>query len=157
MSHTTDRNDPDLHQENSASGQNKKYLILSEEERAKGFVRPVRTEYKHVGIKIELEGGTISPITEEEKARHGANNNFVAILTYPENHKFPSQALTQLQVDHIGEYTGGCGVTTRMSDPISETYARDPKFYGATWCMGCGKHLPVGEFVWKGTNEIVGS
>ena len=37
---TTDRNDPDLGV-SGPDGQNKKYLILSEEERAKGFVRPV--------------------------------------------------------------------------------------------------------------------
>ncbi len=43
---TTDRNDPDLHIiENN--GQQKKYLILSEEERAKGFVRPVYRQYIH--------------------------------------------------------------------------------------------------------------
>lgn len=30
-------------------GQNKVYLVLSEEERAKGFVRAVRERYKHVG------------------------------------------------------------------------------------------------------------
>jgi hypothetical protein len=46
MSLTTDRKDPEL-KEVLPSGQNKKYLVLSEEERAKGFVRPVRRTYVH--------------------------------------------------------------------------------------------------------------
>lgn len=44
-----------------------------------------------------------------------------------------------------------------MGQALSETYARDPKFYGATFCVGCNKHLPVDEFIWDGTNETVGS
>lgn len=43
---TTDRNDPDLGVP-GPDGQNIKYLVLSEEERAKGFVRPLRRSYKH--------------------------------------------------------------------------------------------------------------
>ena len=43
---TTDRNDPDLKVLES-DGQQKSYLILSEEERAKGFVRPVYRQYTH--------------------------------------------------------------------------------------------------------------
>lgn len=50
-----------------------------------------------------------------------------------------------------------CGVITTMSLPLAETYARDPKFYGATYCVGCHQHLPVAEFVWDGTSEVVGS
>lgn len=79
------------------------YLVLSEEERAKGFVRPVRTKYVHVG---------------------------------------------------------GCGAVTHMGLALSETYARDPGFYGATYCVGCKMHRPVGaagEFVWDGTQEKVGT
>jgi len=44
-----------------------------------------------------------------------------------------------------------------MSDKLAETYARDNKFYGATYCTGCEKHLPVEEFLWDGTDEKVGS
>jgi hypothetical protein len=47
-----------------------------------------------------------------------------------------------------------------MAQEIAETYARQPGFYGATFCCGCGKHLPVGrdgEFVWDGTDEKVGT
>lgn len=44
---TTDENDPRLN-EIKDDGQQEVYLILSEEERAKGFVRPVRTSYIHI-------------------------------------------------------------------------------------------------------------
>lgn len=86
--------------------QNDTYLVLSAEERAKGFVRPVRRSYVH---EIEL---------------------------------------------------GGCGVVTMMGVELAETYARDPSFYGATYCVGCRKHRPVGEtgeFFWDGTRSKVGT
>jgi hypothetical protein len=38
-----------------------------------------------------------------------------------------------------------------MGQALAETYARDPRFYGATYCVSCGMHRPVGEhgeFVW---------
>ena len=41
-----------------------------------------------------------------------------------------------------------CGAETKMATEIAETYARDPKFYGETFCVGCGKHFPVSEFKW---------
>ena len=50
-----------------------------------------------------------------------------------------------------------CGSPTTMSSSIAETYARDPGFYGATFCIRCGTHFPVGEFVWIDSNEPVGS
>lgn len=53
-----------------------------------------------------------------------------------------------------------CGTTTTMPTSISETYARDPKYYGSTFCCGCGDYFPVGEqgdFVWDGTDEKVGT
>lgn len=37
------------HRELKADGQQKGYVVLSDEERAKGFVRPVRQKYRHVG------------------------------------------------------------------------------------------------------------
>ena len=39
----------DDHREIQASGMQKSYVVLSAEERAKGFVRPVRRSYVHVG------------------------------------------------------------------------------------------------------------
>ena len=47
MSLTTDRNDQRL-KEILPGGQQAAYLVLSEEELAKGFVRPVRTAYRHL-------------------------------------------------------------------------------------------------------------
>lgn len=97
----TDPTDPRLgHGVDAApTAQHDAYLVLSEEDRAKGFVRPVRRSYIH----------------------------------------------------------SVCGTVTRMSLPLAETYARDPKFYGATYCVGCGAHLAVSEFRWDGTTEPVGS
>lgn len=101
MTHTTDPTDPRLGRGTDAVPvpQNEAYLVLSEEERAKGFVRPVRRKYVHEA----------------------------------------------------------CGVVTTMSQAIAETYARDPKFYGATYCVHCRMHLPLTEFTWDGTTERVGS
>jgi hypothetical protein len=105
MGLTDDRNDPRLgHGTDDApiGGQHDTYLVLSDEERTRGFVRPVRRSYKH--------------------------------LT--------------------------CGSITTMGQAIAETYARDPKFYGATYCVHCDMHRPVGpdgEFVWDGTDEKVGT
>ncbi|KKN36247.1 hypothetical protein LCGC14_0775370 [marine sediment metagenome] len=50
-----------------------------------------------------------------------------------------------------------CGFNTKMDINIAETYARNPKFYGQTFCVKCKGHYPVGEFVWEGTEEVVGS
>ena len=84
---------------NPETGQHGAYFVLSEEERQKGFVRPVRKTYTH----------TL------------------------------------------------CGGVTSMGISIAETYARDPKFYGATFCCRCSTHRPVSEFVWEGTSDVVGS
>lgn len=46
MPTTDDRNDPGLSQIDSR-GMQKTYLVLSEAERKKGFVRPLRTAYQH--------------------------------------------------------------------------------------------------------------
>ena len=97
----TDPGDPRLGHgaDKETTPQHEAYLIHSDEERAKGFVRQVRQSYVHKT----------------------------------------------------------CGTRTSMPLKIAETYARDPKFYGATYCVACGKHLPVSEFHWDGTNEEVGS
>ena len=98
---TIDPNEPRLgHGSDTKPGpQQEAYLVLSAEERAKGFVRPVRLSYIHAT----------------------------------------------------------CGTETTMREEIAETYARDPKFYGATYCCHCRMHLPVSEFKWSGTTETVGS
>lgn len=99
---TTDPTDPRLGHgaDEQPKEQNAVYLVLSESERAKGFVRPFRNTYEH---------------------------------------------------------KSGCGAVTTMGRALSETYARDPKFYGATYCVGCSKHRPVAEFVWTSDGAVVGS
>jgi hypothetical protein len=104
MGLTTDPNDPGL-REQRPDGQQQAYLVLSEEERAKGFVRPVRASYRHVA----------------------------------------------------------CGTVTTMGKALAETYARDPKFYGGTFCVSCGSHFRLtdehGEpaFLWDPDGSPVGS
>jgi hypothetical protein len=105
MSPTTDDpNDPRLTHgsDEEPVEQAEVYLVLSVEERAKGFVRPVRQAYVH-----EV-----------------------------------------------------CGAVTTMSRDLAETYARDPYFYGGTYCATCRMHRPVGadgEFLWDGSIEKVGT
>lgn len=120
MSLTTDPNDPRLGHgvDTEEVEQNEVYLVLSEEERSKGFVRPVRRTYVH----HFMEDGSEVP--------------------------YPLISLAGVK---------GCGAATTMGLALAETYARDPKFYGATYCVGCKKHLPVSEFYWDGTTERVGS
>lgn len=98
---TDDPNDPELTRgaDSEPVPQAPVYLVLSDAEKAKGFVRPVRRSYVH----------------------------------------------------------STCGAVTTMSQSIAETYAREPSFYGATYCCWCTKHLPVAEFTWDGTQERVGS
>jgi hypothetical protein len=101
----TDRDDPRLSRtiDEEKVPQREAYLVLSVEERSKGYVRPVRLEYLHSDPEL------------------------------------------------------GCGAETSMSLALAQTYARDPKFYGATYCVGCSKHRPVGEFRWADDGTVVGS
>lgn len=98
---TDDPNDPELERgiDTEPRGQAKAYLVLSEAERAKGFIRPVRQSYRH----------------------------------------------------------STCGTITTMGIELAETYARQPTFYGATYCCGCRMHLPVAQFTWSGDGSVVGS
>lgn len=50
-----------------------------------------------------------------------------------------------------------CGALTKMGRSIAETYARDPKFYSGTFCVGCRAHFPLDQFVWDGSTDVVGS
>lgn len=154
---THDRSDPGLAQI-EPSGMQKTYLVLSEAERAKGFVRPVRDSYVHVGI-----AGPQYPVRDltPEEAAMFAQVKYVKYETYPQPNPEGSSALgrfwTRDEMDKIGK---GCGTRTTMGQALSETYARQPNFYGATFCCGCGTHLPVGkhgEFVWDGTDLRVGT
>lgn len=101
MALTTDPNDPRLTRgvDTEEKPQAEAYLVLSEEERAKGFVRSYRAAYVHTN----------------------------------------------------------CGIETVMGRALAETYARDPSFYGATYCVGCHMHKPVREFTWSADGGTVGS
>lgn len=106
------------------TGQHPSYIVLCEEERQKGFVRPYRDAYTHVGrLETIITDG-------REKV--------------DQPHEFQHRV-------------GGCNTVTTMGRALSETYARDPKFYGATFCVHCNRHLPVAEFVWTADGQPVGS
>lgn len=101
MPTTSDPNDPRLTHgpDDEPTTQAEAYLVLSPEDRAAGFVRPVRTTYIHET----------------------------------------------------------CGTATWMSYEIAATYARDPRFYGSTWCANCRMHRLVGfegEFVWEDDSKV---
>lgn len=131
-----------------------KYLVLSEEERAKGFVRPVRRAYVHVGRPGPRY--PLADLTAEQLERHG--DLYAKWEAYPDS-EAPAlgRFWKQEELDAIDQ---GCGSVTTMGQAIAETYARTPTFYGATFCVACSMHRPVGahgEFVWDGTDERVGT
>jgi hypothetical protein len=154
MSTTTDPTDPRLGHgvDTERTAQHDVYMVLSDDERARGFVRPVRRSYVHVGRpgpKFHLVD-----LTAEQAERY-ADCNYVKYEPYPESER-PSlgRYWTQAQLDAVDQ---GCGASTRMAQPIAETYARSPGYYGATYCVSCGKHLPVGadgEFVWDDGTRV---
>lgn len=134
------------------NGQHSDYWVLSEEERAKGFVRPVRQTYSHSGARPTYP---TREMTDAEKERY-ADVGYVLFEIYPEDKPGPGRFWKQEQLD------SGCGATTTMNIALAETYAREPRFYGATYCCACGEHFPVAEFTWSrngrdGTDEVVGS
>jgi len=131
------------------------YLVLSEAERARGFVRPVRRSYVHVGIAGPKH--PLRDLTDHQKEVY-ADSGYVKYEEYPESER-PAlgRFWAQKDLDSIGK---GCGTRTTMGQALAETYAREPGFYGSTYCCGCSKHRPVGadgEFVWDGTQERVGT
>lgn len=139
MGVTTDRDDPDL-KKPGENGQQKKYLVLSREEYEKGFVRPYRTNYVHVGLRPKHP---LRDLTEEEKERY-SRFGYVKFEAYPESEsRGLGRYWTQEQLDRKG-----CGYRTTMNVEIAATYARDPKFYGGTFCVHCRTHFPVAEFRW---------
>lgn len=113
MGTTTDPNDPRLGHgpDEKPTPMQEKYLVLTDAERKRGWVRPLRDAYQHT-------------------FNHATNRP--------------------------------CGVVTYMGREIAETYAKNPNFYGSTYCIECRMHRPVEEFVWidrkgKVSDEVVGS
>lgn len=151
MSFTTDPNDPRLDRtvNPNPAPPNEVYLILSEEERRKGFVRPVRRSYIHVGVVPKYP---TRKLTEEEQTRY-AGLGYELFEEYPESESpLTGMFWTKERLD-----AKVCMATTTMSEELCETYARDPKFYGYTYCATCRKHLPVAEFRWREDGAEVGS
>jgi len=123
-----------------SSGQHKDHWVLPDAERAKGFVRPMRLTYTHVGPKPP---GNLVDLTPAERERH-SGQAYVKFEPYPEEHALAGMYWTQERLDSLG----GCKQATTMPRKIAETAARDPGFYGKTFCCGCNDYLPVAEFVW---------
>lgn len=140
-------------QDGPRAGQQKAYVVLSEAERAKGFVRPVRRSYRHVGPP---RPAGLRDLTPEEHERYD-QFGYVKFEEYgAERSPITGKFWVQADLNRLG----GCGTVTTMGESLAETYARDPNFYSGTFCCGCGAHFPVGddgEFVWDGTDERVGT
>jgi hypothetical protein len=148
MSLTTDPEDLRLGRgaDREPGPQNTAYLVLSDGERAKGFVRPVRLSYRHAGIPGPR--WPLRDLTGEEQERY-AGSGYARYEEYPpDDLSALGRFWTQAQLDGIGK---GCRAVTTMNRAIAETYSRTPGFYGATYCCSCRLHLPVGpqgEFTW---------
>lgn len=153
MSITDDPNHPGLTHgaDVSPTGQAAVYLVLSDAERAKGFVRPVRRSYIHTGLRPRYP---LRDLTPEEHARYDLDGSlgYVKFETYPES-EAPKTGRFWTQVELDGR---GCQATTTMGLALAETYARNPNFYGATYCVNCQMHRPVAEFVWE-DGAVVGT
>lgn len=142
-------------EEKLPDGQHADHFVMCPEERAKGFVEPVRHKYQHVG-----RPGPRFPLVDLTEAQRVlyADEGYAKYEPYPESER-PAcgRFWTQAALDSVGK---GCGTVTSMPTAIAETYAREPGYYGSTFCCGCGKYLPVGrdgEFVWDGTDQRVGT
>lgn len=62
------------HRNLKPNGQQEGYVVLAEEERAKGFVRPVRHSYKHLKCRgVTTMGQTIA---ELRAGKHGENPEY---------------------------------------------------------------------------------
>ncbi len=144
---------PDHRDIDPRTGQQKGYAVLSEEERAKGFVRPVRRSYQHVG---RPPARNLRDLTDDERARYGQYGYVKFEIYGPDRSPQTGRFWTQAELDRVG----GCGVVTTMAQSIAETYARDPRFYGGTFCAGCRAHFPIGpegEFIWVDDGTRVGT
>jgi hypothetical protein len=146
---------PDHREINPATGMQKGYVVLSDDERDKGFVRPVRDSYRHIGVRPRYP---TRDLTAEESERY-TQFGYIQFEAYPEGAPEAAGSSTG-RFWTAKQLASGCGSVTTMSRPLAETYARQPDFYGATYCAACGAHFPVGahgEFVWDHTDERVGT
>ncbi len=141
-----------------ATGLQKGYVVLSEAERAKGFIEPVRLSYVHTGRKIC--GQRLSASGNYEKI-----GSYTVCTGTPGHEGEHGNVSMDISADKYARFEktgflGGCGNVTIMGVSLAETYAREPEFYSGTYCAGCRNHFPIGEqgeFVWKGTFQKVGT
>lgn len=145
--------DDNSHTKLRADGQQIGYVVLSAEERAKGFVKPVRNKYLHVGAPPLPDGAR--DLTEDERkswVNDSDKDPFVKYVPYPSaaDGKSLGKFFTRSQVARAGRR---CGSVTTMGQTIAETYARNPNFYGGTFCCACGAHFPLNEFTWEPDGE----
>lgn len=138
------------------TGMQKAYVVLSDEERAKGFVRPVRTQYRHVGQSV------CGKLVGDPDLNLGGPRSICTMKPDHEDECIITRTVTQPEhARAMSEHTlGGCNAITTMARALAETYARDPKFYSGTYCAVCRGHFhvgPEGEFIWEGTDERVGT
>src|SRR5882672_3988387 len=132
--------DDPAHRELLESGMQRDYVILTPEERHRGYVRPVRRSYVHVGLQEPYQ---LRDVTEEERGKY-EGCEYVKYEKYLESRApLVGRFWTQAMLDRVNK---GCCATTTMSIEIAETYARKPDFYDATYCSTCGRHYPVEEF-----------
>lgn len=145
---------PDHREINPKTGMQKGYVVLSADERAKGFVRPVRRTYIHTGRSI---------CGKNRPTKHGKLGGQIDVCGFEPGHAgecfqtfftMDQPAAAEAEQSHR---RGGCGVATTMGMALAETYARDPKFYSGTFCCNCGSHFDVGEqgeFEWEDGSKV---
>lgn len=146
----TDRTLPD--------GQKADHWVLCEAERAKGYVRPVRLEYRHVG-RPGPKYPLIDLDAEQLKRFEHLTEPYIKFEKFPKS-MLPSTGRYWSQKD-LDAIDKGCGQRTTMPSACAETYAREPGYYGKTFCCTCGDYFRVGadgEFIWTdGSGERVGT
>lgn len=168
-----------------ADGQAEAYWVLSEEERAKGFVRPVRKSYRHVGVR-PTRPLHLRDLTPDEHARYD-QFGYVKYEPYPcavivdpggptpacgwpsdnerhvEGPDFLHEFANADGSSVVGTFwtekrlNSGCGTITSMGRALAETWARDVSYYGSTFCVACRAHFPVDEFVWMNERGVDGT
>jgi hypothetical protein len=146
-------------EQTETTGQHKDYIVLCPDERAKGFIRPVRNKYIHAGRSVCGAIVNRGDLPLSMQPLGGMRDICAQPFGHEGSHEGPFFTVDQPEHAKILEKhrKGGCDVETVVGTALSETYARDPKFYGATFCVGCNKHLPVAEFIWSQDGETVGS
>lgn len=142
-------------EETLGDGQKADHWVLSDLERAKGYVRLVRLSYRHVGLPVPPPE-RLRDLTPEEEERFGGNG-YVKFEPYGEDRAPVTGRFWTLEQLKRGNI---CGAETRMPAKCAETYAAQPGFYGQTFCCACGGYFPVGadgEFVWLDDGTRVGT